>query len=44
MKKKTNKDSQGPDDVPDDALDGKKFVVSGVFDGISRNDIEIFIR
>ena len=35
-KKKPNKSgSQGPDDVPDNAFDGKKFAVTGVFEGSS---------
>lgn len=44
MKKKSNKHSQGPEDVPDDAFEGKKFAVTGVFEGTTRDEIEEFIR
>ena len=44
IKSNAKKPSQGPDDVDDDILDGKKFAVTGVFGMISRDEIEKFIN
>lgn len=41
MKRRTSsRDTQGPDDVPSDAFEGKKFAVTGVFEVTSRDEVE----
>lgn len=39
-----NDSSQGPDDVDEHALNGKKFAVTGVFENVTREELERFIN
>lgn len=38
------KDTEGPDDVDEEALTGRKFAVTGVFENITRDELEKFIN